>query len=410
MKKKILISAILIVALAGGGYFAYTAQNKGLEVNTGVVSRGDIASYVEEIGEVKVKESINIYSPTSGKVTEVFFDVGDSVKEGDILVKLDGDDINKMIRELDAQRSIVVAQLNEAKEPVDANRIQKLNIEIEDIQKRIEAAEDDVKDSKVLNSIGALSDSEVEAAERNLDLEKSSLEQAKLDLELLKKPVSANRLAQYRAQLKQIDVQKESLRDSSKDFTISSSIAGTLFLKDVEVGSYLQPGMHIMEIGNTNDMYIESEILVGDISKIKVGSEVKISSDDLGLTDLKGVVSKIHPTAYSKISDLGIEQKRIKVEIQMEDANPNLRPGYELDIKIIFEKNEDTLLVPENAVFEMDKKDYVFIVIEGKAVLREVKVGIESQKQIEILDGLKEGDKIILSPDNELEDGIKVKM
>ncbi|TJX14383.1 efflux RND transporter periplasmic adaptor subunit [Tissierella creatinini] len=408
MKKKIIVFIVAALLIGAGAYYFYISQNKGIEVNVKAVERGRITSYVEEIGEVKVKDYVNIYSPTSGKVTDVKYDVGDVVKKGDVLIRLDGEDISKMIKELDAQRSIIVAQLNEAKEPVDAKSIEKLNIEIKNIEKRIEFAEKDVSDSQMLYSIGASSAQEVEAARRNLDFEMSNLDKAKLDLELMMKPVSANRLAQYKAQLNQIDVQKKNLRDSTKDFTVTSTIEGTVLLKDVEVGSYLQPGMHIMEIGNINNIYVESEILVGDIGKISEGSEVLISSDDLDLKGLKGKVSKIHPTAFSKISDLGIEQKRIKVEIILENANPNLRPGYDLDIKIILEKNDDTLLIPENAVFGMDGKNYVFTVEESKAILREVKTGIESERQIEILAGLEEGEIVILSPDNDLEDGIKV--
>ena len=157
-------------------------------------------------------------------------------------------------------------------------------------------------------------------------------------------------------------------------------------------------------------MYIEADILTGDIVKFEEGSQVVISSDDLGLTDIKGQVTKIHPRAFSKISDLGIEQKRIKVEIQINEIVENIKPGYELDLKIITDKSEDTLLAPENAVFDMEGKDYVFTIIDSKAILTQVKTGIESQRQIEILDGIEEGQIIILSPDNEIEDGIKVKI
>ena len=86
-----------------------------------------------------------------------------------------------------------------------------------------------------------------------------------------------------------------------------------------------------------------------------------------------------------------------------------LLPGYELDLDIIMERKENALIVPEDAVFEMDNKEYVFIVDNGKAALREVVTGIESQRLIQIIEGLKEGDLIILSPENSIKDGVKVK-
>jgi HlyD family secretion protein len=388
---------------------AIASRDSAIEVSVEEVIRGNISSYVEEIGEVKAKEHVNIYSPTSGRVVDLMVDIGDIVKEGDVLVRLDGDDIGRMIEEIDAQRLSVLAQYNEAKKPVDNEVIEKLNIEIRNIEQRIQAAEKELNDKEVLLEAGAVSRDEYDLALRNLDFEKGNLEKARLDLDQYQKPVSSNILAQYEAQLKQLDIQKQGLMDSSKDFTISSSIDGTILFKNLDEGSYLQPGMHILEIGNTDEMYIEADILVGDIVKFEEGSEVVISSDDLALANIKGQVEKIHPRAFSKISDLGIEQKRIKVEIGIDEIGVAIKPGYELDVKIITDKSENTLIVPEKAVFDMAGKDYVFKVVNEKALLTEVETGIESQKQIEILKGLGEGEVVILSPDNDIEDGIKVK-
>lgn len=408
MKKKILI-AIIAVVIVGGIVAAIASRDSAIEVSVEEVIRGNISSYVEEIGEVKAKEHVNIYSPTSGRVVDLMVDIGDIVKEGDVLVRLDGDDIGRMIEEIDAQRLSVLAQYNEAKKPVDNEVIEKLNIEIRNIEQRIQAAEKELNDKEVLLEAGAVSRDEYDLALRNLDFEKGNLEKARLDLDQYQKPVSSNILAQYEAQLKQLDIQKQGLMDSSKDFTISSSIDGTILFKNLDEGSYLQPGMHILEIGNTDEMYIEADILVGDIVKFEEGSEVVISSDDLALANIKGQVEKIHPRAFSKISDLGIEQKRIKVEIGIDEIGVAIKPGYELDVKIITDKSENTLIVPEKAVFDMAGKDYVFKVVNEKALLTEVETGIESQKQIEILKGLGEGEVVILSPDNDIEDGIKVK-
>jgi HlyD family secretion protein len=408
LKRKIIIGFIAFVLIVGV-YAALAAQNKAIVVNTQEVTRGAIASYVEEIGEVKVKEHVNIYSPTAGKVSDVMVDIGDKVKKGDILIKLDGEELSRKIEELDAQRSSILAQYNEAKKPVDQETISKLKIEVSNLEKRIATAEDEVNKKKSLFDAGAISKDEYDVAVRSLDVEKGNLEKARLDLEQLTKPVSSNILAQYESQLKQIDLQKQSLLDTGDDFTITATIDGTVLFKEVEEGRYLQPGMHIMEIGNISDFYIESDILIGDVVKIKEGSEVILSSDDLDLVELKGKVSKIHPTAFSKVSDLGIEQKRIKVEIQLEDNTIELKPGYELEVKIIIDRNENGLLIPEDAVFEVDNKDYVFVVEDSKATLREVKIGIKSKKQVEVLDGLKEGDIVILSPDKNLDNGVKVK-
>lgn len=113
MKKKIIFAIIVIVIL--GIVAAIASQNSAVEVNAEEVIKGNISSYVEEIGEVKTKDYVNIYSPTSGKVVDVMVDIGDAVKVGDLLVRLDGEDIARMIEDIDAQKSSALAQYNEAK-------------------------------------------------------------------------------------------------------------------------------------------------------------------------------------------------------------------------------------------------------------------------------------------------------
>ncbi len=408
MKKRIIIIAVIIVILGATGIYSMTSSNT-VEVNAEKVLKGNISEYVEEVGIVKSKNYSTIYSPASGKISEVLVDVGDKVNKGEVLLRLDSEQLSRQVAELEAQRSAVLAQYNEAKNPSNEENIRKIEIEIENLENRIKTAEKNVNDKEKLYESGAISKEEYESAVRNLDMERNNLKKAILDLEQLKKPVSQNILAQYEAQLKQIDLQIENLRDTGEDYTIVAPISGTVLRKEVEEGSYLNQGMFIMEIGETEELYIETDVLVEDVAKIKEGSKVIIYSDELGIDDLKGVVTKIHPTAFSKISDLGIEQKRVKVEIKMENTDFDIKPGYELDLRIIVNSKENALMVPKNSVFEMEDKEYVFIVDNGRAVLKEVKTGIEGQKHIEIVEGLEEGQLVILSPDNSLEDGMKVK-
>lgn len=407
MKKKIIIAVLIAIILIPISIYLLNYE-KEIEVSTSTVVKGNMQEFVEELGTVKIKNHEAIYSPVTGKITDVFMDVGQMVEAGNVLVKLDDDIIGRQISELNAQRSAIAAQYNQAKEPVDEKSIEIMEIGIRDIESKIKTAEESVETKKMLFQLGAISNEEYQSSIRNLDSEKSSLENAVLDLELLKKPVSSNLLAQYTALMKQIDVQKANLNATSKDFSISSSISGTVLQKLVEVGSFVHAGQHLMDIGNLEELYIESEILVGDINNIKEGQEVLISNDDLDIRDLEGTVTKIHPIAHSKVSDLGVEQKRVRIEIEMSSLL-NLKPGYDLDLKIILKEKDNTLLIPENAVFDMDNKKYVFVNEENIAILKEIKTGLESERNIEVLSGLKEGDLVILSPDSTVEEGVKLK-
>ena len=167
--------------------------------------------------------------------------------------------------------------------------------------------------------------------------------------------------------------------------------------------------MSLMELGDTNNLYIQSDILVSEITDIKEGLLVRLINEDLGIEGT-GKVQKIHPNAFSKISDLGVEQKRITVDIEMGTTPEGLRPGYDLQIRIITESSGDTLIVPENSLFSMDNKDYVFVAMDGRAKLREIQTGIQSGREMEVLSGLEKGEIVIMSPDGDLEEGSKIQV
>lgn len=407
MNKKI-VGIVIIVTLIGIIGFYMVNRNKTVQVDAAIAVEGSIEKYVEELGIVKAKNQGDIYASTSGKVKEILVGIGDEVKKGDVLVKLDDMQISKEIQGLETERSAILGQYNEAKETVDIESIEKLELTVKDMERRTRRAEETANNSQRLYEAGAISHEEYKNALDNLELEKSNLEKIKLDLELMNKPVSKNIIAQYEARLKQIDIQKEKLKDLSRDFTITSNIDGIVLRKTIEEGSYIQPGMDIMEIGNVEELYIESDILVDDIAYVQEGARVKISNKNLGLVDLEGVVKKIYPYAFTKVSDLGVEQRRVKVDIEIKDSIKNIRPGYDLDIKIVVDSKDNTILIPKDSIFDMEGKHFVFVNTDNKAELREVKKGLESQRQVEVISGLKKGETVILSPDEKIEEGINI--
>ena len=408
MKKRILIIGALIIA-AGAAAFFFLSQGNGVQVTGAAVVRGDIEEYVEETGTVMARDNLQVYSPAAGRVTEVLVEVGNTVGVGEVLARLDSEALSYQLAQLDAQRSGVVAQLNEARKAGDSNSIRSVQLDIQQLSGTIQDMETDLEDTRTLHEAGAISKEQLDLAVRNLQTQKTNLEKLKLQLNQLSSPASQNLIAQYEAQIRQIDLQKEELASSGEDFSITAGTSGKVLSKSVQKGSYLQPGMSLMELGNTDDLYIQSDILVSEVSDIREGLSVRLINEDLEI-EAGGKVSKIYPNAFSRISDLGVEQKRITVEIEMDQIPNYLRPGYDLQVRIITESSENTLIIPENAVFTMDSKDYVFVVADGSAEIREIQEGIGSGSDIEVLTGLQEGEVVIQSPESELEEGARIEV
>lgn len=409
MKKKIIGIILTVVVLGSVGIFLVT-KNTAIAVTTAPVTEGSIEKYVEELGIILAEQRENVYASIGGKVTALLVNTGDQVKEGDVLLKLNDQQLLRQIQELEAQEASLTAQYQQAIKPVDPREIEKLELEQDNMERSLAEAERNAENQKLLYEAGAISQEAYQNVLYGLETQKNNLEKLKLDLAMVTKPNTTNIAAQYEAQLKQLAIQMEALKSRGEDHTVKSPIDGTVMVKAVEVGSYLQPGMLMMEIGNTDKLYVEGDILVDDMANVKEGAKVLLSHSNLGITDLEGVVKKIHPRAFSKVSDLGIEQKRVKVEIEILGEAVALKPGYDLDMKIVTEKSEKALLIPENAVFQQGNQYYVFVSQDNHAHLREIQKSIESEKKVEVISGLNKEDMVILSPDETLKDGAVIKV
>jgi HlyD family secretion protein len=408
MKKKVIWIGLIIVIIAIAAY-SLTASKQAITVDMAAVEKGNIEEYIEETAVVQLENETAIYSTEGGKVLEIMAEIGQEVKAGNVLLRMDAQSIELQIKNLEAQKQSIAAQYAGANEPASAAEIRKLNAQVKSVEVTYTEAKRMVENNKALYESGAISLDVYQSSLASLASAEAALEAAKSNLELAENAVSGNVKKQYEAQLAGIQANIGLLQKRRADLNVASPIDGVILTKNIEKGAILQPGMLIFEVGDKNSMYLESDILVDDIANVKVGSTVLIENEDLGIKDVKGTVRKIYPKAFSKMSELGIGQKRVKTEIDFNENIENLKSGYDMTVKIITASKENTLLIDEKAIFEYQGKDHVFLNENGVAKLRAIEKGLESDEHVEVLSGLKEGEKVILSPDEKLVEGTKIK-
>jgi HlyD family secretion protein len=408
MKKKIIWIAVILVVVI---ILVYKMKSGGqaVPVEFSKVSRGDIFEYIEETGDVMLEEKTDVYSTSAGRVVQVAKKEGESVKAGDILIKIDSSDLQLQLKALEAQKLAASAKYEEIKSSVDEEEIRRLNAQVSASEASYEEAKRTSDNNKVLYEAGAISLDAFKSSVTKLADAEASLESARSSLASAEKGISSNVKKQYEAQLMEIQANIEQLEKKSEETVVKSPIDGLVMASEVEEGSIVQMGTKLYEIGGSSGFYVESDVLMEDIAGVKLGSSVIIENADLGIKNMKGTVRKIFPKAESVMSDLGIEQKRVKVEIDLNSTIENLRPGYDMTVKIITQSKKGTLLIGEKAIFNYQDKDQVFVNESGVAKLRAIEKGLVSDDQAEVLKGLKEGEEVIISPDETLKEGIKIK-
>ncbi len=355
MKKKLTFIIIVVLLLAVAASL-YLKEEKGIAVETEVVRKGNIRYYIEEVGTVKSHNQREISLNASGIANELKYEIGDTVNAGDVLLTIDMDTANLEIKSLESKLSGLIPDYEQAVR--------------------------DTTNSEKLYQQGAIS---YEAYQSSIGLEQ-----------------------QMKSQISEIQYNIKQLKETKENGSVSAPISGVVTEIYVQEGEVVSNGSPIMEIADLEDLYIEVQLLIGEANEVIVGAPVNIVSEDLDLfLEDGGKVGKIYPKAHMKVSGLGIEQKRVTVEIQMSQMN-HLKLGYDVDVEILSQSKEDVIVVPETAVFEKEKKHYVFLAENGEAVLKQVETGIKNNDAIEIIEGLLENDVIILSPNDELEEGSQI--
>ena len=122
------------------------------------------------------------------------------------------------------------------------------------------------------------------------------------------------------------------------------------------------------------------------------GMTFNIMEDDEVKTGLS--ISRIYPKAQAKISDLGVEQKRVRIEADLDDTTYKL--GSEVDVEIVLQEKSGVLLVDKDAVYEKEHKKYVTVINGKNQSETEITAGLEDDNNVEVLSGLKENDVVLI--------------
>lgn len=408
-KKRFIYSGIFVILTFSLIFVFIKLKNTAVSVEFTVTERGNITDYIEENSIVRLEMETEVYASSGGKVIAVMAGIGDSVNKGDTLVKLDEKDLTADLKRLELQKVAALTRRDEAKKDLSESELRRFEAEERSAKVALDEAKRLAEKNEILYDAGGISKSAYESAVAALRAAEANYDIVKHTVDLALQDITPERVELLDIEIKEIQTQIDLLLTKHKDLIIRAPVEGIITEKDVETGSIIQPGKKIFQIGDMAEVFLECDILMEDIKDVDIGSNVIIENKDLGLQGIKGTVRKVYPKAFNKISELGIEQKRIKTEIDFAEPVSKLRPGYDMNIKVITSISDNVLLIDEKAIFEYQGNNYVFLNDNGIARMVQIETGIESVEKVEIKKGLKEGDMVILSPEEKIKNGTKIK-
>ena len=404
MKRKtvliILAVILLIIILIIGkkaGWFG--EENSAINVETQKVIPTTLIQKVSATGKIQPELEIKLSSEVSGEIIELPVKEGQMVKKGDLLVRINPDIYQSVVKRSAASLETVRASLQQS-------------------SATLKEAEESYKRNKVLFDKGVISKSDWDKAVSAYEVAKASRESARFNVQSAMASVSE-------------------AQDNLKKTIIYSPTDGTISKLSVElgervVGTMQMTGTEIMRVANLHNMEVEVDVNENDIVKISVGDSVNVEVDAYLKRVFKGTVTNIANTANATTSADQVTNFKVKIHIEeasYKDLSENkpvgyspFRPGMTATVDIITQTKKDAVAVPISAIIvkkkseidpktpkeEADKKqEAVFVFKDGKAELRAVTTGIQDNVNIEILSGIAKDEEIITGPYNVISKTLK---
>ena len=412
--------ALVSVGVIGAGIVAVTiSRARGpahdIEALTVPVEVAALSVRITASGTVEPVQTVNVSPKTSGILEQLYVEQGDRVTEGQIIAQMESRDIVAQVRLRRAAVAEAEAQLADVQRGANVEAIaqaesavQSANAQVSDTEARLDLAIAQLDRNRQLAIQGAISDNEldnfiqaVRSAEAALDSARFQLREREERLTELRNDPRPEDLAQAEARLEQARAQLESTQVQLADTRIQAPFSGIVTQKFANEGAFVTPTTSASDatsatstaiVAIANDLEILAEVPEADLAKIIPGQTVEIVADSFPDDVFRGQVRLIAPEA--------IERQNVtlfQVRITLLSGQDQLRSNMNVTVAFIGDELSDVLVVPTVAIVTQEGQSGVLVPDHRDRIrFRQVTLGSQVGDQIQILEGVDEGDRVFV--------------
>jgi HlyD family secretion protein len=428
------------LAVAGAAIALFRPTPTAVDLAT--VQRGELEVLVVEEGRTRVRDRFEISAPVAGRVRRIMLDEGDSIEAGQVVAQLDPLPLTSEVRSLVAQIEEMRAErsgvetlrpkaeaLSQAEARIRAAQAAEAEAaaRVREMEERLEQARRERQRAESLYEDGAIALQNLEDAQLEETTRAQSLEVARRTLDRAKAEVSAARdqfqqlqaeqqdpdylLQVYDARIRSLEAELVNLVDEAQRTEIRSPATGQVLRIQQKSEQFVEAGTPLLEVGNLNQLELVVDVLSSDAVQINPGDPVRIEQWGGGLDTrtLTGHVHRIEPSAFTKVSALGVEEQRVNVIVDLTEIPTNLGDRYRTEAQIVVWRATDVLKVPIGALFRCDEGWCVFRVQNNQAHRTPIEIGQRNQLEAQVQQGLDLGEQVILHPSEDIQDGTRVR-
>lgn len=347
-------------------------QEASLPVKVTDAHRGDLIITLKSPGEAVTSMNIVVKAEVGGLIEKLNVEESQHVKRGELLAELDDTEYRLNLERQEAARLKVLSDYLVEKRFSDKGE---LSVAVD--EKGVQEAKDAYEKERQQYREGKISQEEYEKASKNYEM--VLIESGKMKEEVL---AAAKNLTQNEIAVKEAQLTLEKTK-------VRAPFSGIVFDIQVSPHERVSAGTELFTLVNIDRIHVQARVLESEIGKMRVGREVDLKFSAYPGKVFKGKVKAISPVVNP-------DDRTCKVTIDVANPEEEIKPGMHAEVEIAAEIYEDRLLIPQDAVLVRMGRKLAFVVEEGIAKWRYIEVGIENEDYAEVLDGVKEGETVII--------------
>lgn len=369
---------------------AKAKQDSGpISVRVAPVVTRHLQRVVDSVGTLFPYDEVIVSAEIEGKVNKVNFDLGDMVRQGDVLLNISDEEQSYILQQNEAQLRQSLERLGLKAEN---ERVKNL-----DDTPEVRRAAADLKEAEMrFKRIRELVDQRIGA---QADLDAASTRYQAMNAALDASRNQTRNLIQEVERFKAIvELQRKKLRDT----TVRAPFAGSIKERTITTGAYVRPNAPLFTLVKTNPVRLRLDVPERLAPWTKVGQVADVSVEAFQDRKFTGKVWRISPTVDQS-------KRTFVVEVLIDNPDNALKPGSYARARLTTQKMDDVMVVPQRAVAYVLGSNKAFVVTNrGSIEARDVKIGDRMDQQIEILEGLTEGEQVATTQLQRLDTGVKV--
>lgn len=340
-------------------------------------------------GDIAPLMQIDLFPKVSGYLEKVYVQMGDPVRQGQMIAQIDPTDYLQKVKEIEARVALAKAQLDEIEAGARPEELRQAEEAVRSAQSRFENAKLHKERMESLYRQKVISKKEWDLSEMEFTVAEAQLASSREHLKLLKEGARPEAREASRAKLKEAEAILSQERIRLQHTKILAPFSGEISRRYVDAGALVSPSTPIANLIHTETLKVVGHVLEKDIPLLRTGMKAEIRTESFPGKAFDGRIARIS-------SALEPATRTLQAEIEIPNPGRVLKPSMFARIEVVLVEKPRALLIPREAVVISDGSKSIFVLKENQAIRRSVVTGYEQGPYVEILEGASEEDQVIV--------------